>query len=39
VTDERLTVLGRAAGGLEPDRVEWSLLVREEDADPRARGR
>jgi uncharacterized protein YggE len=36
VTDERLTVLGRATGGLEPDRVEWSLLVREEDADPRA---
>ena len=36
MTDERLTVLGRATGGLEPDRVEWSLLVREEDADPRA---
>jgi uncharacterized protein len=29
-------VLGRAVGELAPDRVEWTLTVREEDADPRA---
>ena len=31
-----LTVLGRAYGELAPDRIEWTLIVREVDADPRA---
>lgn len=34
--DDRLTVLGRAVGSLAPDRIEWTLTVREEDQDPRA---
>ena len=36
VTEDRLTVLGRATGELAPDRIEWTLIVREDDADPRA---
>jgi uncharacterized protein YggE len=36
MTEDRLTVIGRASGELTPDRVAWTLLVREDDADPRA---
>jgi uncharacterized protein YggE len=35
-TDDRLTVLGHATGELAPDRIEWTLIVRERDSDPRA---
>jgi uncharacterized protein YggE len=31
-----ITVLGHAVGEQAPDRVEWTLIVREVDADPRA---
>ncbi len=34
--DDRLTVVGRAIGEIAPDRIEWTLIVRETDADPRA---
>ncbi len=34
--EDRLTVLGRASGELAPDRIEWTLIVRETDDDPRA---
>jgi uncharacterized protein YggE len=35
LADDRLSVLGTATGELAPDRVEWSLAVRERDADSR----
>jgi len=34
--DDRVVVVGRARGELAPDRVEWVLVVRETDSDPRA---
>ncbi len=34
--EDRLSVLGRAHGELAPDRIEWTLIIRESDSDPRA---
>jgi uncharacterized protein YggE len=36
IADDRLSVLGHASGEVEPDRLEWTLIVREADGDPRA---
>ena len=33
--ENRLTAVGNAAGEIAPDRAEWTLAVRETDADPR----
>jgi uncharacterized protein YggE len=35
LAEDRLSVLGTAIGELAPDRIEWTLLVRERDADSR----
>ena len=36
MNDDRLSVLGTAAGDLAPDRIEWTLVVHERDGDARA---